>query len=178
MSGRKGWFHKNILKQGRITQDTLFIVLISNIFIHLTPFPWFLATNNQSFLSLLKSFIYSIYAKPTYCQNIPLKLQMLLQTNIITPPSIYLTLKPSWVSKSSYQTNCNLKNELLLHLFPFKHPFTDFLTIIWSTTHDIFTLSSKPKHYVKPILGRTIKCNPTHDIFTLSSKPNITWNSS
>ena len=84
-------------------------MLISNIFIHLTPFPWFLATNNQSFLSLLKSFIYSIYAKPTYCQNIPLKLQMLLQTNIITPPSIYLTLKPSWVSKSSYQTNCNLK---------------------------------------------------------------------
>ena len=34
---------------------------------------------------------------------------MLLQTNIITTPSIYLTLKPSRVSKSSYQTNCNLK---------------------------------------------------------------------
>lgn len=42
-----------------------------------------------------------------------------------------------------------------------RFPVADLLTnfILWLTTHDIFTLFSKPKYNIKPPLGITIKFN-------------------
>ena len=97
---------KNIRNQGRITLDTFSIIRISIFsFIWLHPsiylfFFNFFSTQNQPVWSPLQFYTCWICQNPHTSHSTPSKPALLILTNIITTPTIYLTFTQSLVSHS------------------------------------------------------------------------------